>query len=87
MKKRYYILLVLATALGIVTQGQNHFTERDTIDVLHYNINLDLGHHQQAHIQGWCEVTMRILQPTSMVQLGLMEATIDSVEVNGSRCV
>ena len=85
MKKRYYILLVLATALGIATQGQNHFTERDTIDVLHYNINLDLGHHQQAHMQGWCEVTMRILQPTSMVQLGLMEATIDSVEVNGSR--
>lgn len=85
MKKSSFLLLVLALALGNAGRGQDHFTVRDTIDVLNYNICLDMGYHRPAHIQGWCEVTMRILQPTSMVQLGLMEATIDSVEVNGSR--
>ena len=66
-------------------KAQGHFTEHDTIDVLHYDICLDLGHHQPRHIQGWCEVTLRMLQPSTVVSLGLMAATIDSVEVDRVR--
>lgn len=83
MKNYKLILLVAAILGGSVSMAQNHFTERDTIDVLHYNICLDMGHHQPQHIQGWSEVTMRLLQPTAQVELGLEAATIDSVQVNG----
>lgn len=74
----FYFLLLTATGMA-----QSHFTERDTIDVLHYDICLDMGHHEPQHIQGWCEVTMQLLQPTAQVSLGLEDATIDSVQVNG----
>ena len=83
MKNYKLIVLVAAILGGSVSMAQNHFTERDTIDVLHYNICLDMGHHQPQHIQGWSEVTMRLLQPTAQVALGLEAATIDSVQVNG----
>ena len=83
MKNYKLIVLVAAILGGSVSMAQNHFTERDTIDVLHYNICLDMGHHQPQHIQGWSEVTMRLLQPTEQVSLGLEAATIDSVQVNG----
>ena len=73
--------MTLAWGMGIKAQG--HFTEHDTIDVLHYDISLDMGHLQPQHMQGWCEVTVRMLQPSTEVGLGLMYATIDSVQVNG----
>ncbi|MBR6990860.1 MAG: T9SS type A sorting domain-containing protein [Bacteroidales bacterium] len=83
MKKHSLFLVVVALLCDTVLMAQSHFTERDTIDVLHYNICLDMGHHQPQHIQGWCEVTMQLLQPTGQVSLGLEAATIDSVQVNG----
>ena len=83
MKKHSLFLVVVAMLCDTVLMAQSHFTERDTIDVLHYNICLDMGHHEPQHIQGWCEVTMQLLQPTGQVSLGLEAATIDSVQVNG----
>ncbi|MBQ3982296.1 MAG: hypothetical protein II633_00835, partial [Bacteroidales bacterium] len=83
MKKHSLFLVVVAMLCDTVLMAQSHFTERDTIDVLHYNICLDMGHHEPQHIQGWCEVTMQLLQPTGQVSLGIEAATIDSVQVNG----
>lgn len=84
--KRLFILLAIAivclSAKTIV--AQSHFTERDTIDVLHYDIQLDMGHHQPRHIQGLCTVTLQLLQPSTYVKLGLVNATIDSIHVNNS---
>lgn len=77
----FLFAMTLAWGMGIKAQG--HFTEHDTIDVLHYDISLDMGHLQPQHMQGWCEVTVRMLQPSTEVGLGLMYATIDSVQVNG----
>ena len=86
MKKCSLLLVTVAILCGTVSMAQGHFTERDTMDVLHYDIRLDMGHIQPRHIQGSCEVTMRLLQPTAEVALGLGAATgIDSVLVNGSR--
>ena len=82
MKKRS-LLFAVALVCCTIVKAQGHFTERDTIDVLHYNICLDMGHPQPQHIQGWCEVTLQLLQPTEHVALGLEAATIDSVLVDG----
>ena len=60
MRHNRLILLTIALGLSCLGHAQGHFTERDTIDVLHYDISLDMGHHQPRHIQGWCEVTLRI---------------------------
>ncbi len=81
--KRYGLLFALVLVCGTVSRAQGHFTERDTIDVLHYDISLDMGHHQARHIQGACEVTLQLLQPTEQVALGLESAVIDSVLVDG----
>lgn len=76
--------MLTALLLCPPAKGQVHFTERDTIDVLHYNICLDMGNHQPQHLEGSCEVTLRLLQPTAQVSLGLEAATIDSVLLNGT---
>ena len=62
-------------------KAQDYFTERDTIDVLSYFIKLDVGHHQPRHIQGSCQVQLDMLKPSNVVSLGLMNATVDSVQV------
>lgn len=79
---RYCVAVVLALMCANVAAAQSHFSERDTIDVLHYNINLDMGHKVPSYMQGWCEVTLRLLKPASQVSLGLMSATVDSVLVD-----
>ncbi len=80
--KRYSLFFAVALICGTIAKAQSHFTERDTIDVLHYDIRLDMGHHQARHIQGSCEVTLQLLQSTEQVALGLEAATIDSVLVD-----
>ena len=84
--KTIRLILIFATAclLNCNATAQGHFTERDTIDVLHYDIQLDMGHHQPSHIQGSCQVLLQLLQPTTHVRLGLESATIDSILVNNS---
>ncbi len=80
--KRNSLFFAVALMCGTIAKAQSHFTERDTIDVLHYDIRLDMGHHQVRHIQGSCEVTLQLLQSTEQVALGLEAATIDSVLVD-----
>ena len=84
--KTIRLILIFATAclLNCNARAQGHFTERDTIDVLHYDIQLDMGHHQPSHIQGSCQVLLQLLQPTTHIKLGLESATIDSILVNNS---
>ncbi len=84
MKRNYLLGLMIGLLMGMEATAQTHFTERDTIDVLHYNICLDMGHRQPAHMHGWCELSVRMLQPSNNVAVGLMYATIDSVELDGS---
>lgn len=83
MKKNMFLLLGMMLVWGGGMNAQKHFTENDTIDVLHYDITLDMGHQQPRHMQGWCETTVRMLKPSTEVGLGLMYATIDSIKVNG----
>ena len=85
MKKYCFLFTIAALLCGTTLKAQGHFTERDTIDVLHYDIRLDMGHHRPQHIQGSCEATLQLLQPSAEVSLGLEDATIDSVLVNGGR--
>ena len=84
MKIISFLFAVVGLLLCLPAKGQTHFTERDTIDVLHYNICLDMGNRQPRHFEGSCEVTLKLLQSTAQVSLGLEAATIDSVLLNGA---
>ena len=73
--------MAIAVLWTVGAKAQDHFTERDTIDVLSYIIKLDVGHLQPRHIQGSCQVQLDMLKPSNVVSLGLMNATVDSVQV------
>lgn len=81
MKSRCFLLMAIAVLWTVGAKAQDHFTERDTIDVLSYIIKLDVGHLQPRHIQGSCQVQLDMLKPSNVVSLGLMNATVDSVQV------
>lgn len=69
------ILLVLC---GFKAQGQ----AVDSVDVLNYDITLDLSAGNPFH--GEAVVTMKLLRPCGSISLDLI-GTVDSVEVNGTR--
>lgn len=81
---RKIILFAAIFLLVGVSQLWAQFTERDTIDVLHYDIDLAMDPNGYHPLDGSCAVTMRLLQPTNNVSLGLMAATIQSVRVGDS---
>ena len=82
--KHKLLLFAAAFLLAGVSQLRAQFTERDTIDVLHYDIDLTMDPYGYYPIDGTCAVTMRLLQPTANVSLGLMSAAILSVQVGDS---
>ena len=84
MKNKCFLLLAMAVIWCSSAIAQDHFTERDTIDVQSYHIKLDVGHLRPHYIQGSCKVGLRLLQPSNTVSLGLMDARVDSVQVNDS---
>ena len=84
MRNKGILLLALAVIWCSSAIAQDHFTERDTIDVQSYHIKLDVGHLRPHYIQGSCKVGLKMLQPSHVVSLGLMDARVDSVQVNDS---
>ena len=55
----------------------------DSVDVLHYDLQLDMGNHTVKRIEGSAAVTLRVLQPVSAVTLELTPSDVDSVWVDG----
>lgn len=57
----------------------------DTLDILHYNINLDFRQFSSATISGFCEITVQSkMDNVSSITLDLLMFDIDSVEASGS---
>lgn len=80
MKK---ILFFIALLGGAATMAQQPYP--DSIDVLHYNIHLDLGHRTPNRMEGFTDVQLRTLKAIDSVTLDLWVADIDSVIVDGSQ--
>lgn len=64
--------------LGSVSWAQN-----DSIDVLNYDLTIDLDHNLSRTIEGRAVVSMRLLSPCREISLDFQSGTIDSVCVNG----
>lgn len=78
--KKIFSLLLLALSLQLA-QAQDNIT--DSIDVLHYDLRLDLGNKSFKRIEGSAALTMRILRPVSAIALELTYSDVDSVWVDG----
>ena len=72
------LLLILAVALCGRSMAQV-----DSIDVLHYDLTLDVDHNEFKVIDGRADITVQMLLPCNQYTFDLMEATIDSVHLNG----
>ena len=81
--KRLAFLLAAVVAVWSMN-GQASYHESDTMDVLHYSLDLDMGHSDAESFSGSCRVTLRLLQPVEEVGLGLMNAAIGGLRVGDS---
>lgn len=79
MKKYALLLVVLLGTLS--SRAQDNIT--DSVDVLHYDLCLDMGNHSFKRMEGSAAVTMRVLQPVDSIGLELLPSDIDSVWVDG----
>lgn len=76
------LMFLMAALLGAATMmAQQPYG--DSVDVLHYDIHLDLGHNTPNRMEGYTDVQLRALQPLDSVTLDLWVADIDSVLVDG----
>ena len=66
-------------------QKDTKFLISDSIDVLHYDINLDIVYLSKKEIKGYTELQITpILSNISHISLDLLELTIDSVLINNN---
>ncbi len=77
--KRLLLLLALLGATSMMAQ-QSYV---DSVDVLHYDIHLDMGHHTLNRMEGYTNVRLRALQPLDSLTLDLWLADVDSVLIDG----
>lgn len=77
--KKTLLLIALAALLQPVA-AQN----ADSVDVLHYNLNLDLGHREARTLGGHAELTVRLLRPCASIGF-MFEGAVDSIFVDGER--
>ncbi len=71
------LLMALVPALQLTAQTA------DSVDVLHYNICLDINHAVPQAFVGYTDVDVRLLRVVPSFTLDLQAATVDSVKVNG----
>lgn len=80
MKTKTLLLLISLLFCGRII-AQNGVA--DSIDALHYDLQLDIGNLHNRQISGSAAVTMRILRHVDSLALELCPSTIDSVLVDG----
>lgn len=79
LKKMCFLLLVFCFTFPLYSESKTALTS-DTIDVLHYDINLDIVHLSKKEIKGFTEVTLTTkVNNTNIISLDLLELNIDSV--------
>lgn len=86
VKNKIYRILTLALLLGAVALGGRAVAQNaDTMDVVSYDLRLDVGHERALRLVGDATIEVRLLKPMSCVGLDLAYATIDSLFVEGQR--
>lgn len=69
--------------LGICFSVMQINAQNDSIDVLHYNINLDINNLIKGKHKGHCVVKAKVVNPTNrIIRLSLLNHNVDSVYVN-----
>lgn len=81
MKSKYFVIGLLTLIGTGISHGQN--MENDLIDVLHYNIEVDLGHRIERQVSGSTTIKMLKVAEGDSMELGLYNAIIDSIEIEG----
>lgn len=81
MKRLFLAIVFVVVAAGGLT-AQNAST--DSVDVLHYDLRLDIGHNEAQRIKGSATLDIKILRPADSITLELYSAlSIDSVLLDG----
>lgn len=77
MKKIVLFILVFSSYLFVNAQN-------DSIDVLHYDINLDINNIVKGRHIGHCDLSVKVINPTNqIIKLNLLNHSVDSIYVNG----
>lgn len=82
MKNRILFAVLVLSGLFMPLHAQQDNIV-DSVDVLDYDLVLDVGNHTQNRIEGSAAVTMRVLQPVDSIGLELKLSEVDSVLVDG----
>lgn len=86
MKKISLLPLLAALLLAFAPKplsAQNPFAN-DSLTAQHYNICLDMGHLEDMQASGYCEVDLIASRDVAGFDLGLENASVSAVLVNGS---
>ena len=78
---KHFGYLLLAALLCTITPSPAQVA--DTIDILHYDLKLDLGHSANRRLVGHASISALMLQNSHSTTLDLLAATVDSVAVDG----
>ncbi len=87
MRKELFLILILNSFLfnAYSQKKQNNALISDTIDVLHYNINIEVAYYNSNQISGFTELTIvPKINNLQSLSLELLKLTVDSVKVNNS---
>lgn len=72
------------TALALLFCTLPSSRAQDTLDVLHYDLKLDLGRTEARKMYGDATLRLRLLGDVDTIRLDLEHTTIDSLRVNGA---
>ena len=75
---------IVTTALLLFLLPKFSFAQTpDAVDVLHYDLELDVGNAQAQTLQGTATLTVRLVQACDSIELMLKPSIINAVWVNG----
>lgn len=77
-------VFLLGLLLGVAGGAKAQGGAVDSVDVLHYDLHLDIGHAMTNRVSGSADVSARLLREVDSVSLELLGAVVDSVLVDGA---
>ena len=84
---KWFITVIIILVMNFTGFAQKSY-HTDSIDVLHYNINLYIIDFTNQNISGFTELILKpIYNNLHNIQLDLLSLTIDSVIVNGTKLI
>lgn len=87
MRKKFLLIIILFLSYSYAYTQKNSIKSSisDTIDVLHYNINLEIAYYYSNQVSGFAEITLvPKLNNLQSISLELLKLTVDTVKVNNN---